>query len=45
MTESIIEPELLSRDFCITDIIVLEIDSNTSSMPLPLIIASAFEFE
>ena len=45
MTESVIQPELLYRDFCITDIIVLEIDSNTSSMPLSLIIVSAFEFE
>ena len=27
------------------DIIILEIDSNTSSMPLSLIIVSAFEFE
>ena len=45
MTESIIKPEVFPKDFCIFDIIVVQIDSNTSSMSLSLIIISAFEFE
>ena len=44
MTVSIIQPEPLAKDFCMSDIIVVWIDSNTSSMSLLLIIISAFEF-
>ena len=44
MTESIIQPELCPRDFSMSDIIVLWIDSNILSMSFSLIIISAFEF-
>ena len=44
-TESAIQPKPFPRDFCMFDIIELQIDSNASSLLLTLIIASAFEFE
>ena len=34
MTESIIQAEPFPKDFCMFDIIVVKIDSNTSSMSL-----------
>ena len=45
MTESRIQPELCPRDFCMFDVILLQIDLNTLSMSLSLIIVSAFEFK
>ena len=43
MTESIIQPEPFPKISGMCHIIVVEIDSNTSSMSLLLIIVSAFE--
>ena len=45
MTESVIQPELFPKDFYMFDIIVVQIDSNASPMPLSLIIISDFEFQ
>ena len=38
MTESIIQSEPFHKDFCILDVTVVYIDSNTSSISLSLII-------
>ena len=45
MTESIIPPELFPRDFHMFDMIAVQVDSNTSSMSLSLIIVSLFELK
>ena len=45
MTESIIQHQSFSKCFCIFDIVVVQIDSNKSSMSLSLIIVSGFECE
>ena len=45
MTESAIQPKPFPRDFCMFDIIELQIDSNASLLSLALIIASTFKFE
>ena len=45
MTESLIQSKPFPKDFCMSDIIVVYIDSNTWSMSLSLIIVSAFECE
>ena len=45
MTESITQPEHFPVHSCMYDIIVVWIDSNTSSMLLSLIIVSTFELE
>ena len=44
-TESIIQPEPFPKDSFMFDIILVEIDSNTSSISLSLISISAFEFD
>ena len=43
MTEWLIQPETCLRDFCMFDITVQYVNSNTSSMPLLLRSVSAFE--
>ena len=45
MTESVIQPEPFPRNSCMFDVIVLQFNSNTSSMSLSLRIVSPFEFE
>ena len=45
MTESVIQPEPFPKDFCMFDIIVVDIDSDASSISLSLTIVSAFELE
>ena len=45
MTESIIQHEPFPKDFCVFDIVVIYIDSNTSLMSLSLIIIYPFEFK
>ena len=45
MTESVIHPEPIPKDFCMFAIIVVWIDLNTLSMSLSLIIISAFELQ
>ena len=45
LTESIIQLEAFHKDFCIFDIITVQIDSNASSISLSLVTVSAFECE
>ena len=45
MTEPTNQSEPFPKDFCMFDIILVQIDSKTSSMSLSLIIISALELE
>ena len=46
MTQSVIQPGLFPKNFCVIDITVVQIDLNIlSSVSLSLIIVSAFECE
>ena len=44
MTESLIQLKPFHKDFCMFDIIVVQIDPNASLMTLSLIAVSTFEF-
>ena len=45
MNESILQTQSFPRDFCMFDIIVAYIDSNSSSVSLSLTVVSAFQFK
>ena len=45
ITESIIQPERFPKNFCMFDVLVVYIDSSTSSTSLSLITPSAFDCE